>query len=344
MKKILVTGGFGFIGTTLVEQLLKLDDTHVHIVDDLSTSPISVHDFLDHLDEPNRCSFSIETVDEHFRNITESMREHPYDEIYHLASPVGPASIIHKGGEMVRSVVNDIYLIMDYCLAYNTRLLDVSTSEVYGGGDGDGLCSEETPKILQPKITIRMEYAVAKIAAETAICNKCVMNGLNAVIIRPFNVAGPRQSIEGGFVVPRFVQQASNNIPYTVFGDGEAIRAFTHVRDIADGIILAMENGERGQIYNLGNIYNRIRISELAKLINTVLKFDNKLSYVDPKDIYGDRYELAHDKYPDAGKAINDLGWNPTLSIETIIKDYYHEYQRQLKSGILTQNIVSDED
>lgn len=341
MRKILVTGGFGFIGTTLVERLLASDDdVHVHIVDDLSSSPISIHDYLDRLDHSNICSFDIDTVENYFQNLPLSAKEHPFDEIYHLASPVGPASVIKQGGTMVKNVVRDIYLIIDYCRAYGTRLLDVSTSEVYGGGDKDGLCSENTPKIFQPNTNMRMEYAIAKLAAETALINTCKVNPeLFAVIIRPFNVAGQRQSTSGGFVVPRFVQQACNGIPYTIFDDGKAIRSFTHVRDIADGMIRAMELGESGTAYNLGNPANKTTITELALLVNKVLGVDNKLSYVDPKVIYGNYYEGAHDKFPDSTRAMSDLGWNPTIGTEQIIKDYYREYQRQLSVGVLTQTI-----
>lgn len=348
MKKILVTGGFGFLGTTLVERLLRdEDDVHIHIVDDLSTSPISIPDFIDNLRKSNddsQCTFDIMTVKDFFEKMPAYYHQHPFDEIYHLAGPVGPAYVITQGGKMVRSVVHDIYLLIDYCLEYGTKLLDVSTSEVYGGGDKDGLCSEDTPKIFQPQTNMRMEYALAKLAAETAITNMCVVSDLHAVVVRPFNIAGPRQSVSGGFVVPRFVQQAVNRLPYTVFDTGEAIRAFTHVKDVADGLILAMRDGERGIAYNIGNISNRIPIKELAYAVNSVLGIDNELSFVNPKDIYGEYYAPAHDKYPDASKAINELDWNPTLSVVTIIKDYYAEYMRQLDAGILTQNIVTNGD
>lgn len=339
MKKILVTGGFGFIGTTLVEQLLTDPDNHVHVVDDLSTSATDVYGYMSSLEDGHNCTYDITTVDQYFKFNVLLQR---YDEIYHLASPVGPASVIQQGGQMIRKVVNDIYLIMDYCTTHGTRLLDISTSEVYGGGDNDGYCSEATPKIFPEDINMRMEYAIAKLAAEVAIQNTCKLTNLHAVIIRPFNVAGKRQSVAGGFVVPRFVQQAVNGIPYTVFNDGEDIRAFTHVDDIVDGLRLAMLRGKNGTIYNLGNPLNKIKIKELPAIINGVLGVDNGIEYVDPKLIYGDYYESAADKYPNSQRAFDELGWAPSKNIETVIFDYYAEYQRQKRSGTLTQTILTE--
>ena len=338
MKDILVTGGFGFIGSRLVETLLGNDpDCNVHVVDDLSTSPIDIDDYITRLDS-DRFSFHVMTVDDYFRNYIYLRK--PFDEVYHLASPVGPASVIKQGGHMVGMVVNDIYLIMKYCIGVGAKLLDVSTSEVYGGGDDNGLCSELTPKIFKHNVNMRMEYAIAKLAAETAIVNTCKMTDLYAVIIRPFNVAGQRQSLDGGFVVPRFIQQALNRLPFTVFNEGEDIRAFTHVNDIVDGLILAMTKGKSGSIYNLGNPDNKVKIKELPAIINRILGTDSPIEFVDPKKLYGDYYESADDKYPVSDKANDELNWHPWRSIAQIIADYHYEYQRQLEAGVLTQKII----
>ena len=88
-------------------------------------------------------------------------------------------------------------------------------------------------RIVPARMTTRLEYAVAKLAGEAAVLN----SPARARVVRPFNVAGPRQSSKGGFVVPRFIEQATKNEPITVFGTGTQIRAFTHVRDIAQGLI-----------------------------------------------------------------------------------------------------------
>lgn len=334
MKNILVTGGFGFIGSTLVELLLKEGDCRVHVVDDLSTSSLDLPDYFRQLGNPANLTHEIMTVERFFTKPDVGN----WDEIYHLAAPVGPAGVLPHAGNMVRDVVRDAYLITDYCMQRGARLLDVSTSEIYGGGQS-GYCPETTPKIVPAETTIRLEYAVAKLAAETAIINLCRNKGLNAIIVRPFNVAGPRQSPRGGFVLPRFVQQAHRGLPLTVFGDGRALRAFTHVEDMAWGIILAMRRGKIGEAYNVGNPVNKTNILNLAKAVVRVLKSDSEITFVDPTIIYGPTYREASDKFPDAEKAKKELGWEPRHGIEATICAAYTEYLRQIKVGVLKDKI-----
>jgi UDP-glucose 4-epimerase len=334
MKKILVTGGFGFIGTTLIELLLN-EGNRVHVVDDMSTSPILIDDFIKKIEYSENLSFTISTVHDFFNKPDGPGN---WDEIYHLASPVGPAGVLKHSGNMVREVVRDAYTIIDYCLEKNIKFLDVSTSEIYGGGQS-GYCPESTPKIVPAITTIRLEYAIAKLAAETAIINCCRSKNLKCTIIRPFNVSGPRQSPKGGFVLPRFIQQASNNKPITVFNDGSAIRAFTHVKDMAQGIILGMKNGLNGEAYNIGNPSNKTTILDLAQRVVKILNSKSEIVFVDPKIIYGNDYEEANDKFPDAEKAKKEIGWIPMYDIDKTILDATEEYNRQLKNGILKDEI-----
>lgn len=335
MKKILVTGGFGFIGSTLVDLLTQIPENHVHVIDDMSTSPININDYLAELGNRSNISYDIITVASFF---TRAEGPGKWDQIYHLASPVGPAGVLKHAGNMVRDVVRDAYLIMDYCLENKIKFLDVSTSEIYGGGQS-GYCPESTPKIVPPVTTIRLEYAIAKLAAETAIINTCREKGLLCTIIRPFNVSGPRQSPKGGFVVPRFIQQAYNNKPITVFNDGSALRAFTHVKDMARGIILGMEKGLNGEAYNIGNPANKTTILDLAKRVKTVLGSNSEILFIDPKTIYGNTYEEANDKFPDAEKAKLELGWIPEFDIDATLLHAKNEYVRQLESKVLLDSI-----
>lgn len=331
MKNILVTGGFGFIGGHLIERLVEDQNNLVYVVDDLSSCPIPFRDLLDEFGDPANLMYEISTISKFCTPnplMTKQRRSYchyydHYDEIYHLASPVGPAGVLKHAGNMIGMVVGDIYHLMELALRDGAKLVDVSTSEVYGGGD-QGLCAEHMDKIVPAETTIRLEYAIAKLAAETAIINTCKVKPLRAAIVRPFNVAGPRQSGEGGFVLPRFIEQAMNGECLTVFGDGTQMRAFTHVEDIVDGLIAVMERGGmKGDVYNLGNPANKTTINDLADGVNRIVCDDDGVVHVDPKAIYGELYAEAAEKFPDATKATKMLGWVPRHGILRTIEDAY---------------------
>ncbi len=321
-NRVLVTGGFGFLGSHLIEELIRNPKNHVHVVDDLSTSPIDDRRYLSELGNPPQLTFSACTVEAYCR----SAPEDEFQQIYHLASVVGPAGVLPHAGRIVQSVVNDTYRIIDLALRCGAKLVDVSTSEVYGGGQ-NGFCTEDYPRIVPAKVTVRLEYAVGKLAAETAILNTCSVSRLNACIVRPFNIAGPRQSGRGGFVLPRFISQCLRNEPVTVFGTGQQVRAFTHVKDMAEGLIRAMEIGKCGEAYNLGNPENRLSILELAERVIKRTGSKSEIVFVDPRTIYGPLYAEASDKYPDASRAMRELGWRPKYGIDRIILDAIEEYK-----------------
>lgn len=328
MTKILITGGFGFIGGHLINRLLNNGEPNerkpmIHVVDNLSTSPVPLETLLMDLKPLKRVTYDIADIYDFLRNGVEE----DYDVIYHLASPVGPAGILPYAGKMAYSILRDTVGLIELAKRCNAALVDISTSEIYGGGQ-DGYCSEDMPRIVPPENTVRLEYAVGKLAAETAILNECTINGLRASIIRPFNVAGPRQSGQGGFVLPRFVAQAMTGNPLTVFGDGSQLRAFTHVADIADGIVKVGRKlnarGKTGQVFNLGNPDNRISILELAEQVIDVVESSSPIEFVDGRTIYGPHYAEAADKYPDAARAMRTLKWRPVHTIEDTIRSVYH--------------------
>lgn len=318
MKKILVTGGFGFLGSHLIELLLADPENYVHVVDNLSTSPLFLDDLLNEIKDPENLTYSIANLEDFCR----SHLGERYDDIYHLASVVGPAGVLAHAGRIAASIVNDTMAVANLALSCNAKLVDVSTSEVYGGGQ-EGFCSETMPKIVPAKSSARLEYAVGKLAAETALINLCHTQGLDARIVRPFNVSGPRQSGKGGFVLPRFIGQALAKVDITIFGDGTQIRAFTHVKDIVAGIVCAINNGKMGEAYNIGNPANRCSILQLAEEVKTITGTRSRIIFVDPKTIYGAFYEEANNKFPDASKALAELNWGPRYGRHVAVEDTF---------------------
>lgn len=305
----LITGGLGFIGSFLVQRLLEQGE-EVVVVDDERSSVVAPQ-------------WAIERGAQVFQNSVVGYvmqewgerRKTQFDVIFHLASPVGPAGILRYKGSIAYDIVVNLWMAIQMALESSSRLVLVSSSEVYGGGQ-DGLCREDMPCLIPLKTSARTEYAVGKLAAEQTALN---MIDLDVVVVRPFNVAGPRQKPDGGFVLPRFVQQALLFEPITVFGDGKQVRAFTHVEDIVEGLIQARQRGVRREIYNLGNRHNYIAILDLAQKVIEQIG-SGSITYTSGKDVFGDLYEEASNKFPDTNKSEQQLEWNPLRTVEETIK------------------------
>lgn len=280
--RAIVTGSAGFIGSHLVDRLTS-DGWDVTGID-------------------RRAGPSIQGMTE----LPETM-----DAIFHLASPVGPVGVLHQAGWIATEVVECTDIVARWASAYGCPLIDVSTSEVYGSGGSD---AEDDVCTFRPDTSARKEYALAKLAAETMLRNR----DLDLRIIRPFNVAGPRQSSEGGFVIPRFIEQARVGVPLTVYQPGSQRRAFTHVLDIVDGLVACL--GWPADVYNLGNPANDLTILELADRVLSVVDPLGSIAVVDPRTLHGPLFREAPDKLPNAAKALS-LGWAPWRTLDDILID-----------------------
>lgn len=317
-----ISGGFGFIGSWLTERLLR-EGKRVVVIDNLSSAPVPIDQLLMEYDRLGVPVGRLTFVRDDFHQWTPP-DVMTIEGIYHLASPVGPAGILTHSGNIVHQVARDTYHAARIARTHAAPLVDVSTSEVYGGGQ-DGLCAEWMDKIIQPESTVRLEYAMAKLAMETALSNMSIEAGMRTGIVRPFNVAGPRQSGAGGFVTPRFILQAITNTPLTVFDGGHQVRAFTHVADIVDGLIRVMDYIKRNDagephIFNIGNPANKTTILELAQMVIEETGTTAGIRHTTGRAVYGDRYAEAADKYPSAEKAAVLLGWEPEYSIRDIVR------------------------
>src|SRR3989338_8093084 len=271
MKKILVTGGLGFICTHLVQRLIEEQDCSVDIVDNLANHSLNPEELKN---QKIRKIYTCAVEDFQF--------EEEYDQIYHLASPVGPAGVLKYAGKMGSIILNDTMKIAEYASQHGSKVIFISTSEVYGKDPGREAQSEDIQKIVPARITTRLEYGVAKLMTEICLHNFAKHHSLQYNIIRPFNIVGVGQSSKAGFVLPRFVHAALTNRPITIFGDGTQVRTFTHVKDIVDGIVTLMNSEISGEIYKIGNPENQHSILDVAKTIKNMTNSQSPIVCVDP--------------------------------------------------------------
>jgi nucleoside-diphosphate-sugar epimerase len=320
LRRIIVTGGLGFIGSHVVDALL--DAGHeVEVIDSLVTAVTDGGEYDGH---PS-CVVHRESIEDYFaagRTFAGA------DWVVHAASCVGPAEILGHQGRLGADIVVSTQLVVDACVEADAALVGFSSAEVYGRS---GLLSERDPLAIPTAYNARLEYAIAK-----ALCEALILNsrhrGLRGFVIRPFNVAGPRQSRAGGFVMPTFVQQALAGDPVTVFAGGRQVRAFLSARDLArfmtDHLDAALASGH--PIFNLGHPGNVTAIWDLAERVVARLGSASEIVHADATMIHGRHYVEAESvqKMPVLDAALT-VGWQPQTSLDELIDqtaEFYREH------------------
>lgn len=322
MNNVLITGGLGFIGAHCIEKW-KENNWNVVVIDNLSTNAI---DLNHHLTE------GIQVIQSNILDI--DWKDLPkFDLILHLASPVGPVGVLKHSGNMARIILDDIYWAINGAKCNNCPLVFISTSEIYGHRDEKSYLDEEGDKVLHGEFTVRNEYAIAKLLSEIVLTNQAKINpNFKYQIIRPFNVTGKYQLPDGGFVLPRFVQQALSGKDITVYYDGMQLRAFTWVKDIVDGIYLTSIASEEhwNQEWNIGNEKNERSILYLAERVREITKSTSKICHVDPKKLHGPLFAEAPEKIPNSDKIKTLLNWKPTKGVDEVIAEVVEYYDYNL--------------
>lgn len=311
-KTAVVTGGAGFIGAALSKRLMR-DGWKVVIIDDYGNHTSINYD--PELADAELLQGRVQDV---------IMRKRHVDAIFHLAGRVGPVGVLRFKGRIASDTVGSASRVAEWAKHYECPLIDISTSEIYGSPGKHN--AESDAKVFPNHASARMEYAVAKLAAETMLLNA---DGLDVRIIRPFNVAGPGQMPEGGFVIPRFVIQALTGKRLTVYTPGSQVRSFTHIDDIVDGIIALYEHGKSGYIINLGTPKNACSMTQLAlDVIHHVGK--GSINIVDPVLLHGPDFIEAPEKVPNAELAKATIGWEAKKSRDDIIVDSIQYWKGRL--------------
>ena len=296
MKRILVSGGAGFIGSHLCTRLIN-NGHEVICLDNFFTGS---KDNIAHL-----------MGNHHFEVVRHDVT-YPYsaevDEIYNLACPASPIHYQHDPIQTAKTSVMGAINMLGLAMRLDAKVLQASTSEVYG----DPIVHPQPEHYwgnVNP-VGYRSCYDEGKRCAETLFMDYHRQNDVRVKIIRIFNTYGPRMLPNDGRVVSNFVLQALNNEDITIYGDGKQTRSFQYIDDLIEGMIRMMETEDdfTGPV-NLGNP-NEFSIQELAKKIIAMTGSSSKIVFKslpndDPKQ-----------RQPDITLAKKKLGWEPTIELE----------------------------
>ena len=312
-RRLLITGGAGFIGSHLADSLLAAGDGVV-LLDDFSTGR---RETVAHLDGvPGVEIVEGSTLD---ANLIDDLVADT-DATLHLASAVGVQLIVSSPLSSLLGNVRGTDHVFASAVRHGKRLLFTSTSEVYGKNSA-GPLSEDADRILGSAFKSRWAYAMAKGFGEALAHGYYRDCQAEVVVARLFNTVGPRQTATYGMVLPRFVRQALAGEPLTVYGNGTQTRCFTHVADTVQALVLLLENDAAiGQLYNVGS-QTEIPVIELARLVIEATGSDSTIQLIPYEDAYGEGFEELGRRKPET-RAIRELtGWEPTHTIEDAIND-----------------------
>jgi UDP-glucose 4-epimerase len=322
--KALITGGAGFIGNHLAEQLLD-DGWEVWALDDLSTGSLAnIERFRD------RTGFHL-VVDSvlHWTSVNELVNK--CDVVYHLAAAVGVRLIVEQPVQTLVTNLRGTEIVLEHCHRFGKRVLVASTSEVYGDHREETPLEETARRIYGPTTQRRWAYADSKAMDEFLALAHFAEHGLDCTIARLFNTVGPRQSGQYGMVIPTFVQRALDGRPLEIHGDGDQTRCFCHVQDTIRALRGLMDDPVSGEIYNVGAT-NRISIGALAEQVIELTDSSSAVSHIPYSDVYEHGIEDMLHRIPSTDKIRAAIGWEPERTLADILADVIG-FERDRLSG-----------
>ena len=313
MKKFIITGGAGFIGSTLVKALLEKGAESILIIDDLSTGSESNISSVLNDERIEFINSRIEDVD-NLDNLFSS-----YDFCYHLAAGVGVQYIMENLSDSLLTNILATHKVLESCQTNNIPVLLTSTSEVYGVAEDD-VWTEDTKSLIGPTTKLRWSYAASKMIDEFIALSLYEEGKISPIIVRLFNIIGPNQLSKFGMVVPKFIEAALNNEDITIHGDGSQSRSFTWVDDVVNYLIKLAEIKPYGEIFNIGQT-EEITIKDLAELVISKTNSNSQIIYKSHEDVFGKAFEDPKRRTPGINKIIDFTGIKPTKNIDFMIEN-----------------------
>jgi len=324
---ILVTGAAGFIGSNLSSRLLK-DGHKVWAVDNFTTGR---RENVDQLKENKNFHFfecGIET-DEFLKFVKDTGVK--FDQIFELACPTGVPNIEILGDEMLDAcsagTKNSLIVAKDH----NAAFLFTSSSEIYG--DPERPTQAETYTGNVDPIGWRASYEEGKRFSEATIKHYVRKYGVNAKMVRLFNVYGPKMALADYRVIPMFVTQALAGKNLTVHGKGDQSRTMCFVDDLINGLQIVMEKGVAGDVYNLGSDKS-ITMLEFAQKIIEITGSTSKISYVP-------RAEHDHNSRMPVLDKVRSLGWDYKVDLDTGLKITVEDFKSRLVTDVKYSSVKS---
>jgi UDP-glucose 4-epimerase len=323
---ILVTGGAGFIGSHLVDALLDRGD-RVVVLDNLSTGRISN---LDHaMTNPNFHFVQGSVLDE----LVVDELVHRCENVVHLAAAVGVKLIVEHPLKSLTTNIRGSEIVIEAAHRYRRKIMVASTSEIYGK-NSSGPLAEDADRILGSPAVVRWAYSTAKAVDEMLANAYHRERALPTVVIRLFNVVGPRQSPAYGMVVPRLVRQALRSETLTVYGDGTQTRCFAHVSDVVVALTTLLDaEAAVGETFNVGSP-EEISIRDLADWIIRLTGSESTVRLVPYDAAYGAGFEDMERRVPDIGKLHALTGWAPTLGLDEVLRDTIAEARAETREEL----------
>jgi nucleoside-diphosphate-sugar epimerase len=311
-RRVLITGGAGFVGSHLAESLLARGDT-VWVLDNLSTGAI---DNVDHLKSDRRFHYTIDTVMN--EPVVAELIDRA-DVVFHLAAAVGVRLIVESPVNTIETNVHGTEMVLKLANKKKKKVVVASTSEVYGKSN-DVPFREDADLVLGPTSKGRWSYACSKAIDEFLALAYHKEKRLPVVIARLFNTVGPRQTGRYGMVIPNFVKQALLGHPLTVHGDGTQTRCFTFVSDVVGALIeLSQREEAEGEVFNIGNDREEVAILDLARRVKERTRSKSEIVLVPYDQAYEQGFEDMPRRVPDVSKIRRLTGYEPKVQLDEIL-------------------------